>query len=256
MTEHQIEIRTPDGVSDAFLYQPDDGGRWPGVIHLTDIGGIRASHREMAKRLASHGYVVLLPNVFYRTGKPPVIDYPIKWGDERTAKRFAELTQPLTPETIERDGAAYVDWIASQPSVSGHAFGVVGYCFTGAMALRIAAARPDQIAAVASFHGGHLYTDDPKSPHTALPRVKARLYFGHATEDRSMPKEAIDNFERALKTWGGLHESEIYEGAHHGWTVPDNPAYNRPQAERAFEKLLTLFKSTLSQPERSQAGHP
>jgi carboxymethylenebutenolidase len=113
------------------------------------------------------------------------------------------------------------------------------------MALRTAAVRPDQIAAAASFHGGGLYTDASTSPHALLPRVKARLYFGHATDDRSMPKEAIEKFDRALAVWGGRYESEIYDGARHGWTVPDNPSYNEPQAERAFGKLIDLFDSTL-----------
>jgi carboxymethylenebutenolidase len=115
------------------------------------------------------------------------------------------------------------------------------------MALRIAATRPDRIAAAASFHGGSLYTDAPTSPHLLLPQVKARLYFGHAFEDRSMPEEAIDKLDRALEAWGGEYESEVYEGAHHGWTVPQsgNSAYNQPQAERAFHKLSALFAETL-----------
>ncbi len=122
---------------------------------------------------------------------------------------------------------------------------MVGYCFTGAMAVRFAASQPDMFAAAASFHGGRLYTDEPTSPHTLLPQVKGRLYFGHAVEDRGMPKEAIEKFEHALAAWGGKYESETYAGAHHGWAVPDNPSYNQPQAERAFQKLTALFADTL-----------
>src|SRR5262249_47866130 len=123
--------------------------------------------------------------------------------------------------------------------------GVVGYCFTGALALRMAAARADRVAAAASFHGGGLYTAAPTSPHLVLPRVKARLYFGHAVEDRSMPAEAIARPGRALGGWGGRFESETYGGASHSWTVPDSPIYNQPQAERAFAKLTELFAATL-----------
>jgi carboxymethylenebutenolidase len=245
MSERAVDIRTPDGTADGWLFQPDGEGRWPGVIHLTDIFGIRAASRDMAKRVAAEGYLVLQPNIFYRTDQPPVFNFPFQLGDERFMRRVRELTAPLTPEAIERDGTAYLDFLAGSRSVARDAFGVVGYCFSGAMALRVAAACPERIAAVASFHGGHLYTDAPASPHRLLPRVRARLYFGHGVEDRSMPKEAIEGFDRALKAWGGRYVSEVYESAHHGWTVPDNHAYDHTQAERAFHKLEELFRLAL-----------
>ena len=246
MIEQVIEIPTPDGISDSVHYSPEDWRRLPAVIFLTDIGGIRSSQRQMARRLASEGYTVLMPNVFYRTGRPPMFDFPLKIGDERTTKRLADLTGPLTPEAAERDASAYVDFLAAHQSVSEGPIGVVGYCFSGALAMRIAAARPDRIAAAASFHGGRLFTDDPTSPHLLLPRIKARLYFGHAIQDRSMPREAIEKLDHALQGWGGQYESEMYEGAYHSWTVPDSPVYNEPQAERAFAKLTGLFAKTLS----------
>ena len=244
MIETAIEIRTPDGTADGFLIQPEKEGRWPGVLYLTDIFGIRDASRGMASRLAAEGYTVLLPNIFYRNGKPPIFNSPFKIGDERFVKRMNEIRGPLTPDAMDRDLSAYVDFLAKQPSVSGKAFGAVGFCFSGQMVLRAAATRSDQIAAAASFHGGGLYTDAPTSPHTLLSRVKAHLYFGHGTEDRSMPQEAIEKLNRALAVWGGNYESEVYE-AHHGWTVPDNPAYNEPQAERAYKKLTDLLNSTL-----------
>lgn len=244
MIEKTIEIRTADGVADGLLIQPEKEGQWPGVLYLTDIGGIRAANRGMATRLAAEGYTVLLPNIFYRSGKPPIFKAGAKFGDEEFMKRMKEISAPLKPEATERDVTAYIDFLAKLPSVTGNAFGVVGFCFTGPTALRAAAACPGQISAVASFHGGGLYTDGPTSPHTLLPRVKARLYFGHATDDRSMPKEAIERLDRSLASWGGRYESEIYD-ARHGWTVPDNPAYNETQAERAFAKLTQLFAETL-----------
>ncbi len=160
-------------------------------------------------------------------------------------QRFAELRAPMTPDAVERDVTAYVNFLAAHSSVSAAPIGVVGYCFTGAMAMRTAAAMPGKVAAVASFHGGGLYSDEPTSPHLLLPRIKARLYFGHATNDRSMSTEAIAKFDQALAAWGGKYESEVYEGAFHGWTVPDAPIYNQPQADRAFEKLTGLFASSL-----------
>ena len=245
MIEKEIEVRTPDGVADAVLYHPDGAGPWPGVIHLTDIFGIRAVTRDLSKRIAAEGFTVLLPNVFYRSGKPPFFPPELKQGDENFMKRVRELASPLTPEAIERDAGAYTDFLAQQGLVGRGGFGVVGYCFTGGVALRMAATRPEKFASVASFHGGRLITDDPASPHFLLPRVKARLYFGHAVEDRSMPKETIEKFESALVAWGGRYESETYEGARHGWTMSDSAAYNEPQAERAFAKLRDLFAETL-----------
>ncbi len=246
MIEEIIGIHTADGTADAFLYQPEAERHYPGVIHLTDVGGIRPAQQEMARRLASEGYAVLVPNVFYRTRKPPVFDFPAKLGDERM-KRVAELSAPLTSEAMERDACAYVDFLAAHNSVSRGPIGVAGYCLTGKMALYAARARPGKIAAAASFHGGGLATDTPDSPHLALPAIEARLYFGHATNDRSMPAEAIAKLDHALEAWGGQYESEVCDGAYHSWTVPDSPLYNQPQAERAFEKLKELFGQTLKQ---------
>lgn len=244
MIEEKIEIRTADGSSEGFLYRPEAGRRYPGVIHFTDIGGIRPAHEDMARRLTAEGYAVLMPNVFYRTGRPPLFDASAKSGDERM-KRFAELATPLTSEAIARDVAAYVDFLAAHDSVSQGPMGVVGYCFTGKMAVYTAMSRPDKIAAAASFHAAGLVTDAPNSPHLALTFIKARLYFGHAVHDKGMPAEAIERLNRALEAWGGKYESEIYEGASHSWTVPDSPVYNQPQADRAFTKLTQLFAETL-----------
>jgi carboxymethylenebutenolidase len=244
MIEKAIEIKTADGVADGLLYRPEGKPARAGVIHLTDIMGIRPSHEQMAKRLAEQGYIVLMPNLFYRTGKPPLFDFQPQLGEERTMKRFGELRGPLTADAVERDVAAYVDYLCEQPGVTAKV-GVVGYCFAGSVAMRTAAKRPDKIAAAASFHGGHLFTKEPTSPHLLLPRIKARLLFGHAVQDQSMPEEAIKNFNDALAAWGGRYESETYEGARHGWTVPGMPVYDEKQAERAFVKLTELFAQTL-----------
>ncbi len=172
----------------------------------------------MARRLAAEGFSVLMPNVFYRTGRPPMFDFAANPGDDRTRKRFAELAGPLTPEAVERDAADYVDFLAAHDSVSEGAMGVVGYCFTGSMAMRIAAARLDKIAAAASFHGGGLFTDAPTSPHLVLPRIKARLYFGHAIQDRSMPEERVNC------AVGQLAHKSAAAGTVEAWShSPDNP---------------------------------
>jgi carboxymethylenebutenolidase len=250
VVEEQVEIPTDDGTVDGFLLRANAGCRWRGLLHLTDIGGIRPAHLEIARRLAARGFAVLMPNVFFRTGRPPLFDfvprYPASKGDTRTMMRFAELAGPLTPDAMERDSADYVRFLESCDFVRQGPMGVFGYSFTGSMAMRAAAVRSDRIAAAALFHVGGLYNDAAMSPHLLLPRIKARLYFGHAIQDRSMPTEAIENLNHALSNWGGRYESEIYEGAYHSWTVRDSPLYNHDQAERAFEKMARLFAETLT----------
>lgn len=246
MNEKDLQLTVPDGTVDAVLFTPEDGRPLPGVLFIPDIASIRDTTRQMARRLAAEGYTVLMPNPFYRTSRPPVFSFPRKLGDSAWMKRIGELSAPLTPAGLEKDLAVYLDTLASQPATAKGKFGVVGFCIGGGIALRAAAVRPELVGAVASFHGGGLYkSDDPASPHLVLPRVKARLYFGHATDDKSMDADAIAHFEEALRAWGGQFESEVYEGAHHGWTVPDNPAYKEPQAERAYAKLTGLFREAL-----------
>ncbi|MFL5550261.1 MAG: dienelactone hydrolase family protein [Gemmatimonadaceae bacterium] len=243
-----MEIRTANGVADALLARPDSGEPLPAIINLTDGIGLRPAFAEQSQRIAEGGYVVLTPNIFYRVSKPPVFPFEPDFSDERTKERFAELRAPLTPDAMARDGSAYVDFLASQPFVASGPMGVVGFCFAGRFALSVAAVRPDRIAAVASFHGGGLFTDTATSPHLVLPRVKARLYFGHATHDQSMPEESIEKLEWALRSWGGSYESEMYD-AKHGWMIPGREIYNSENAERGFEKLMEVMHDTLQSAE-------
>jgi carboxymethylenebutenolidase len=245
LIERELEIETSDGPCEAVFYQPEAGRTLPGAFFLTDIGGIRPSQRQMARRLAEAGYSVLMPNIFYRTGRTPVFDFPRNFREERTRARMAEITAPLTPEAVERDAHSFAAFLAAQDGVAPGPMGVVGLCFSGALAMRFAAALPNLIAAAASFHGGRLFIDSPTSPHLLLPRIKAHLYFGHAVEDSSMPAGTIEKFNAALAAWGGRYTSEVYDGAYHSWTVPDSPVYNEPQAERAFAKLTGLFATAL-----------
>ncbi len=246
MTEQHIRIPMPDGEADAILFKPDNasGAPLPGVIDLPDIGGIRDASMQMSRRLAGEGYLVLLPNPFYRVSAPPVFSFPMNFAEPRTQQRFAELIKPLTPDAIHADGRAYVAALDRNGAAPGP-IAILGHCFTGALALRTAAALPDRIAAVASFHGGGLFkAGDPISPHIELPQVKAKLYFGHAKEDGSMNAEAIQHLEHALKEWGGSYKSTTFD-AHHGWTVPDSAAYNELEAEKAYSQLKELLASTL-----------
>ena len=201
--------------------------------------------QAMARRVAERRLHSADAECFLSSSPPPVFSFPFVMGEERTTKRMSELRASATPENFRKDGLVYVDFLASQPAAQNGGVGVIGHCFTGAAAMRIAAVRAERIAAVATFHAGGLYTGDPSSPHLLLPQIRARLYFGHAVNDKSMPREAIEKFEKALKAWGGKFESEVYAGAHHGWTVPDNPTYDKPQAGRAFKKLTGLLAAAL-----------
>jgi carboxymethylenebutenolidase len=247
MIERQVEIATKDGKADAELIRPESTDRLPGVIVLIDIHGLRPAMTHFSKKIAEHGYVVLTPNIFYRTSKTPVWDFEADFRNERTQARFKELVGTLTPDAMARDASAYVDFLSAQSNVSSGPMGVVGFCFSGGFALRTAAARPDRIGAAASFHGGRLFMDTPDSPHLVLPKVKAQLYFGHAENDQSMPADKIEKFDSALEEWGGSYESEVYEGAKHGWMIPGK-VYNPEQAERGFEKLMDLFDNALRSP--------
>ena len=244
MKEQQVQVRTPDGTADAVLVRTDENAAQPGVIVLTDIYGVRPEFVDLAKRIAEQGYAVLVPNIFYRIAKPPLFDFKPDFQDDRTKKRVGELTRPLTLAAMERDGAAYVDWLSSQPFVNRAPVGVVGFCFSGRFALATAAARPERVAAAASFHGGGLFTDNVDSPHLVLPRVKAALYFGHATNDHSMTAELIEKFEWALRSWGGEYQSEVYP-ARHGWMIAGGGAYDAANAERGFRKMMDVFHESL-----------
>ena len=242
MIETKFEI--PGIGAQALFLRPDDAAEFPGVLFLTDIWGPRPGNIGMARRLAEKGFAVLIPNVVHRYG--PIQPDGLETDDpDENMKRLGQLFRLLTPQQMVSDGKAYVDFLTAQKGVRPGKIGVVGYCFTGQMAVRIAAAVPDKIAAAASFHGGFLVTDAPDSPHRILPPIKARLYFGHAVEDSSATPEHVATLEQALRDWHGAFQSEVYEGARHGWTTPGRPVYNELHAERAFEKLAGLLDATL-----------
>ena len=242
MIETRFEIPTLG--AETFLFRPDDVAAFPGIVFLTDIWGIRSANIAMARRLAEKGFAVLLPNVFHRYSR--VTPDGFEPDDEaEKMKTLHTLFGTLTTQQMVSDGKAYIDFLLAQKGVKPGKVGVVGYCFTGQMALRMAAAVPDKVAAAASFHGGFLVTDKPDSPHKILSPIKARLYFGHAVEDSTATPEQIATLEAALRDWHGAFQSEFYEGAKHGWTVPGRDVYNELQAERAFEKEVELFEATL-----------
>jgi len=240
-----VEIRTPDGVADAYLARPDEASH-PGVLFVMDIYGLRPTLAEMVERIASYGYVVLAPNVLYRAGRAPVL--PLPDGDDpdqRTAffQSVRPLVGQLSPERLAVDGAAYFDYL--QATVGPGQVAITGYCMGARLAWRIAAAHADRVAALAGFHPGGLVTDAPDSPHLSARDVAAELYFGFADEDPSMTAEQIETFERALDDAGNSYRAEVYEGARHGFTMADSAVYNEAASERHYDELRTLLERTL-----------
>jgi carboxymethylenebutenolidase len=243
-----IDLPTPDGTADAYLAHPGDGAPHPGVLLYMDAFGLRPSLEEMARRLAGQGYTVLVPNLFYRSGRAPVVELPEFIDPAERPELFGRLFPLMTahtPELAMRDAGAYLDWMAASPVVADGPVGTAGYCMGGALAVRTAAAYPDRIAAAGAFHAGRLATDAEDSPHRAVDRVTAELYFGHADNDPSMPAEQIASLERALDAAGVRYRSDLYEGAQHGYTQTDTAAYDAEAAERHWRALLDLFGRTL-----------
>ncbi|QBI54058.1 dienelactone hydrolase family protein [Streptomonospora litoralis] len=243
-----VDITTEDGTADAYLAHPDDGAAHPGVLMYMDAFGLRPRLHEMAERLAGAGYTVLVPNVFYRHGRSPVVELPefIDPGQRpEVFERLGPIMQSLTPELAVRDADAYLNRLADFPETAGGPVGVVGYCMGAALALRTAGAHPDRVAAMAGFHGGNLATTDSDSPHLLADRIGAELYFAHADQDGAMPPEQIDRLEGALAAAGVRYKAEVYAGAHHGYTQADTASYDAGAAERHWAALLDLFGRTL-----------
>ena len=240
-----VEIAAPDGVADAYLARPDDRPH-PGVLFIMDAYGLRPTIDEMADRLASDGYVVLAPNVFYRAGRAPVLPVP-DMSDPGQRTGFFESVRPLidelTPERLAADGAAYLDYLGEVAAPGPVA--ITGYCMGGRVGWRIAAAHPDRVAALAAFHPGRLVTDAPDSPHRSAAELKAELYFGFADQDPSMTAEQIATLERSLQGAGARYRSEVYERARHGYTMADTATFDEAARERHFSELRALLERTL-----------
>ena len=248
VTATSVNIPTPDGVADAHLAHPDDGAAHPPVLFYMDAFGLRPHLTAMAERLAAAGYTVLVPNVFYRHGRAPVVELP-KRIDLRGRPKFFERLRPIlqqhTPERAVADAAAYLDFLTSLPQAAAGPVGVTGYCMGATLMLRTAAAHPDRVAAGAGFHGGNLATDQPDSPHLLAPKIRAELYFGHADRDPSLPPEQVERLNAALTDAGVRFRAEVYSGAPHGYTQADTVAYHAEAAERHWTELLALFDRTL-----------
>jgi carboxymethylenebutenolidase len=255
VVETNVEIKTPDGTCDAAFIHPAKGSH-PGVVIWTDAFGLRPVFRDMGKRLAAEGYSVLVPNPYYRVAKAPVFDdvasFNFQNPDDR--KKLGPLMGSINaPGAAEKDAVAYVAFLDAQKQVNkSKKIGTQGYCMGGPLIMKTAATVPNRVGAAASFHGGGLVTDRPDSPHLLAPKIKARMYLGIAASDDKQQPDAKDKLREAFAAAKVRAEIEVYPGSIHGWCVPDmpkqngNPIYNKADAERAWGKLLALYKAALA----------
>jgi carboxymethylenebutenolidase len=242
VTDAEVNVTTPDGTSDSYFVHPASGTA-PGVLLWPDIFGRRPAMHQMAKRLAESGYAVLVVNPFYRAKKAPTAEK----GAATPIADVMPLAQALNETTHMTDAKAFIGWLDQQPSVAkNRKMGTQGYCMGGPMAFRTAAAMPDRVGAVASFHGGGLVTTTPNSPHLQASKSKAQFLVAvAANDDQRAPNDKVvlkETFEKANLP----AEIEVYTGAAHGWCPPDSGVYNEPQAEKAWSRLLALYGKALA----------
>lgn len=245
MSHEQIAIRTRDGLCPAYVFTPPGRGPWPSVIFCMDGFGIRPTLFDMAGRLARRGYVVLLPDLFYRAGPYGPLDPGKTFAHGDLMGAIGHLLGSTDNHKAARDAETFITYLDGRDDVVGAAIGTTGYCMGGGVSLSIAGAYPDRIRAAASFHGGSLATDADTSPHLLAPSIKARVYVAGADRDDYYPPQMAKRLEEALKKAGVDHRCEVYPGALHGFTMADFPVFNAEAAERHWQSLFALLGATL-----------
>jgi len=244
MTQEHVSIHAKDGQCAAQVFTPDGAGPWPAVIFYMDAFGIRPAMVEMAKHVASAGYVVLLPDLFYRFGPyGPLAPKEVLAGDFRAT--IGPMMASTDNHKAAEDTKAFLAYLDTRSDVEGKKVGTVGFCMGGGMAITAAGIYPDRVAAAVSFHGGNLATDQPTSPHLLAPKIKGEVYVAGADNDHSYPLDMAERTEAALTEAGVKHRCEIYEGKAHGWMKPDMPVYDAAAAERGWGELFALYGRTL-----------
>jgi carboxymethylenebutenolidase len=234
MIEKQIDIPTTDGATTTFVCHPERGGPHPAIVFFMDAPAIREELRDMVRRLASVGYYVVLPNLYYRAGVMEL--------DQGTRGRMMDLMADLTIPMVMDDTDALLAFISGDGAASGGAMGAVGYCMSGPFAVNAAARHPDRFAAAASIYGVRLVTDAADSPHKAAAKARGELYFACAEIDRWAPLEMVEALKAALAGAGANAEVEVFPGVEHGFAFPQRAAYDRASAERHWERLFALFR--------------
>jgi len=242
MIDQQVEIPTRDGHTTTFISHPERSGPFPVIIFYMDAPAIREELRDMARRLATSGYYVMLPNLYYRSGVMELGPIPPDPEAPERKRMFGYMNSIDIPKVME-DTKALLAYAGTQSASNTKIVGTVGYCMSGRYAISAATHFPDRVKAAASVYGTHLATDQPDSPHLAASKTKAEIYFACAETDIYAPQEIIDKVKEAMK--GSSNEVEIYPGTHHGFAFPKRPVYHRDAAERHWERLLALYRRNL-----------
>ncbi len=246
VVEKDVNVPMASGVSDSALFYPEGKGTWPAVLVWTDILGLRPVFREIGRRLAAEGYVVLVPNPFYRNAKAPVVDGSFDFSKPEDRSKVMPLAAALTPDASFSDAKAYTTFLDQQSQTDKKKkMGVQGYCMGGPLTFRTAATRSDRIGAAATFHGGGLVTDKPDSPHLLIPQMKATVLCCVAANDDKSAPTAKDKLKEAFAAAHLKATVEVFEGCNHGWTVRGSEVYNEAGAEQAWSELSALYKQAL-----------
>ncbi|MUL67260.1 dienelactone hydrolase [Mycobacterium sp. CBMA 234] len=239
-------IPTNDGSCDVTIATPEGTGPWPAVVMYPDAGGPRQTFDDMAARLAALGYVVLVPDIYYRDAGWAPFDMATAFSDETERTRLFGLMRKVTPDIMTADATAFFDYLAARPEVKGDTFGTTGYCMGGRTSVVVAGQLPDRVAAAMSFHGGGLVTDAEDSPHRSADKMRAVVYVGAAENDGSFTAEQGEILDRALTDAGVEHTVEFYPAAH-GFAVPDNAgAYDEAAAQRHWDAMERVFGAALN----------
>jgi len=243
--EQTVDIATRDGATTTFIVHPERDGPHPVILFFMDAPAIREELRDMARRIASAGYYVMLPNLYYRKGVMELADLPPLPDDQARARMF-DLMGSLTIPLVMSDGAALLDFADRDPAASQARIATLGYCMSGQYAINFAARYPDRVAAAASVYGVQLVTDREDSPHLAAQKARGELYFACAEHDTYAPLEMVEALDQTLKAKNLNGEVELYPGVHHGFAFPQRAVYDKPAAERHWERLFALWRRTLS----------
>jgi carboxymethylenebutenolidase len=247
VVEKDVNVPMAKGTCDAALFYPEGKGPWPAVLVWTDILGLRPVFREMGRRLAEEGYVVLVPNPFYRNAKAPVVDGSFNFNNPDDRNKVMPMAAALTADANVSDAKDYTTFLDAQAQTDKKKkMGVQGYCMGGPLTFRTAATRPDRIGAAATFHGGGLVTDKADSPHLLIPKMKAEVLCCVAANDDQREPTAKDKLKEAFAAAKVKATVEVYAGCNHGWTVRGSEVYNEAGAEKAWAALTALYKRNLA----------
>ena len=247
MREFETDIGTPDGSMDSFVCQPEEGGPYPVVILYMDAPGIREELRDMARRIATVGYYVLLPNMYYRVGREGHYGFDLSQirTDDSQRDRMFEVMNTLTNALVVSDTKPMLDFLAGEAGAAAGPVGCVGYCMSGRYVMSVAAAYGDQIGAIASYYGVGIITDEADSPHLQAAKISAETYLAFASDDPHVPTSVLDQLPGVLTEAGVKHRIEVHPETEHGFAFPQRPVYRKAAAERHWERLFALFQRNL-----------